>query len=437
MRIRTQLPLFCKTQSEEIDRIKELKNVTNVLRSLPTYKEILERVEADLLRESKINLGRSGMTAEQVLICIVVKQLQKASYRMLSTLTVDSITVRKLMVLGDFDKGFKASTIQKNIKKITEETLDFIFDAIISQKNKIDDGTQVRTDGTTVETNIHHPSDWTQMHDSIRVLSRIMTRVYEKLNIEIQFQNHYKASKSKLFRINNSRKQNEKHALCVEHLRLLKKTLKDAKKNELLISQTTYGAEFSSHIKLAEQVYNIAYRRIIKGEQVPAKEKLVSIFEDHTDIIAKGKREVEFGHKITITTGKTGLIFDLQIHDGNPADSTLVQGVYNNLTQKCKIAPKVMAFDGCYNSNNNVEFLKEKGVQYSFSKGPNSQSSNDKKVNKKLYNFRAGIEACISLLKRKFGLTRIFEKTKIGFHKAVKKAVIVYNLCVLAKFKKA
>jgi len=57
MRIRTQLPLFCKTQSEEIDRIKELKNVTNVLRSLPTYKEILERVEADLLRESKINLG--------------------------------------------------------------------------------------------------------------------------------------------------------------------------------------------------------------------------------------------------------------------------------------------------------------------------------------------------------------------------------------------
>jgi len=264
-----------------------------------------------------------------------------------------------------------------------------------------------------------------------------MTRVYEKLNIEIQFQNHYKASKSKLFNINNSRKQEEKHLLCVEHLRLLKKTLKDAKKNELLINQTNYGAEFSRYIKLAEQVYNIAYRRIIKGEQVPAKEKIVSIFEDHTDIIAKGMRDVEFGHKITITTGKTGLIFDLQIHDGNPADSTLVQGVYNNLTQKCKIAPKVMAFDGCYNSNNNVEFLKEKGIQYSFSKGRNSQSSNDKKVNKKLYNFRAGIEACISLLKRKFGLTRILEKTKIGFHKAVKKAVIVYNLCVLAKFKKA
>ena len=39
-------------------------------------------------------------------------------------------------------------------------------------------------------------------------------------------------------------------------------------------------------------------RRVFKGKQVPASEKVVSCFEDHTDIIVKKRRETEYGHKI-------------------------------------------------------------------------------------------------------------------------------------------
>ncbi len=57
------------------------------------------------------------------------------------------------------------------------------------------------------------------------------------------------------------------------------------------------------------------------AKPVPAGEKLVSLFEPHADIIVKGSRDVDYGHKLNLTTGRSGLILDLVIEAGNPADS--------------------------------------------------------------------------------------------------------------------
>jgi transposase, IS5 family len=63
-------------------------------------------------------------------------------------------------------------------------------------------------------------------------------------------------------------------------------------------------------------------RRVLRGEQVPVEEKIVSLFEPHTDIIVKDRRETYYGHKITLTGGASGLILDVVVERGNPADST-------------------------------------------------------------------------------------------------------------------
>jgi hypothetical protein len=62
-------------------------------------------------------------------------------------------------------------------------------------------------------------------------------------------------------------------------------------------------------------------RRVLHGEAVAANEKIVSLFEPHADIIVKGARDVQYGHKLNLTTGPSGLILDLGIEAGNPADS--------------------------------------------------------------------------------------------------------------------
>jgi transposase, IS5 family len=54
---------------------------------------------------------------------------------------------------------------------------------------------------------------------------------------------------------------------------------------------------------LARQVYDQTYRRIVRGETVPANQKVFSIFEEHTDIIIKDSRDNHYGHKICLTGG--------------------------------------------------------------------------------------------------------------------------------------
>jgi len=44
----------------------------------------------------------------------------------------------------------------------------------------------------------------------------------------------------------------------------------------------------------------------------PASEKLVSLFEPHADIIVKGSRDVQYGHKLNLVTGRSGLILDVE-----------------------------------------------------------------------------------------------------------------------------
>ena len=47
----------------------------------------------------------------------------------------------------------------------------------------------------------------------------------------------------------------------------------------------------------------------------------MSLFEPHTDIIRKGGRQTHYGHKINLTTGRSALVLDVVVEDGNPADS--------------------------------------------------------------------------------------------------------------------
>ncbi len=74
-------------------------------------------------------------------------------------------------------------------------------------------------------------------------------------------------------------------------------------------------------IPLIDAVVSQTDRRVFKGEKVPAQEKTVSLYESHTGIIVKDRRDVQYGHKLNIAQGKSRLILDMVIEKGNPADS--------------------------------------------------------------------------------------------------------------------
>ncbi len=66
-------------------------------------------------------------------------------------------------------------------------------------------------------------------------------------------------------------------------------------------------------------------RRVFRWESVPAPQKVISLFEEHTDIIKKGGRETVFGHKLFLTGGASSLILDCEVVGGNPANSSQFQ----------------------------------------------------------------------------------------------------------------
>jgi IS5 family transposase len=82
-----------------------------------------------------------------------------------------------------------------------------------------------------------------------------------------------------------------------------------------------WRAALAHYRPLIGQILAQTERRVFGAESVPAGDKIVSLFEPHADIIRKGGRDVEYGHKLNLTSGKSGLILDVVIEAGNPADS--------------------------------------------------------------------------------------------------------------------
>ena len=173
-------------------------------------------------------------------------------------------------------------------------------------------------------------------------------------------------------------------------------------------------------------------RRVIQGEKVPADEKLYSLFETHTDIIIKDRRDIHYGHKINLATDVNGLITVLRIEEGNPADIAQYRPIVEAHKKLYRCVPQITVADGGYASLSNIEAGKEEGIQkvvFHKKKGISLSAMGIKqKTLEKLRNFRAGIEGNISELKRAFGAGKATWKGECGFKAYVWSSVISYNL---------
>ena len=187
---------------------------------------------------------------------------------------------------------------------------------------------------------------------------------------------------------------------------------------------------------LTEKVIAQTQRRVIDGERVPASEKLVSIFEEHTDIIVKDRRDTFFGHKICLTGGRSNLILDCQIVEGNPADATLTQTMLDRQEIIYGRCPLKVALDGGFASKANLKGRQRQRNQICFSKKRGLEPEKmcrSQYVYKRLGRFRAGIEAGISWLKRSLGLDRCTWKGWQSFRSYVWVSIVSANLLTIAR----
>ena len=182
------------------------------------------------------------------------------------------------------------------------------------------------------------------------------------------------------------------------------------------------------------QVYNMTFYKEIEGMKVPNALKVFSIFEPHTDIIMKGQREVQFGHKVSLASGKSNLILDCQVLQGNPTDKSLYQPTIDRIVENYGIIPRDSTADGGFASLANLEYAKITGiVNIVFNKvvGKMQNVVTSLNMETRLKKWRSSSEAVISNLKRGFNIRICNWKGWVHFQAKVLWSVMAYNIRVI------
>jgi IS5 family transposase len=441
-----QRSIFEQYAEHEIGR--ELEAMSDWLDLQP---ELLDWVGIDLRTHPVMATGRKGLTLDSVLRCAILKQYRQLSYDDLAFCLLDSLSCQSFarLTLGRLPKK---SSLQSVISSISDTTWERINQRLLqcACQTKVEKGDMLRIDSTVTDAPIHAPSDSTLLWDSVRVLVRLLEGAAELAGgvAVINYHNHQRVAKKRMRAIQYTRGQDKKARLYRDLVEVTRKSLGYLQETAVALHAVQvylpldYGAwqQQAAHFKsLIYQVIEQTERRVFHGEKVPAGEKIVSIFEAHTDIIVKGAREVQYGHKLNLSTGRSGLILDVVIEDGNPADADRLLPMLDRHIAQYGKAPRQMAADGGYASLANLNEAKARKVKdMAFHKKRGLTIENMVKspwVYRKLRNFRAGIEAGISCLKRAYGLGRCTWKGLAHFRAYVWSSVVAHNLALFARLK--
>jgi len=185
-----------------------------------------------------------------------------------------------------------------------------------------------------------------------------------------------------------------------------------------------------------KKIVDVARRRF-RGEKVENEEKIFSLFEPHTELIKKGKKNkpIEFGHLVVVSQTPEKFITDCIVSEVSPPESTMVPTVIKNHEEIFGAKPLGLAADkGFHPGAEEMEDLRDEYEGEVEFLGIPSRPNDFGGEEMRLYQrFRAGIEGTISFLKRCFGLARVRFKGFKGFCREVALSVFCHNLTVMAR----
>ena len=301
----------------------------------------------------------------------------------------------------------------------------------------------IRTDTTVVESNIHYPTDSSLLWDTWRVASRLLhgqersiRRVAPPLprpQDQAAAPVHHPLHAQQVEVPPAEGESDLPHADRADGLDrgdcrgILPRAA--AQGNAALAA---VALELKAYLPSMQTVVATARRAQVAGETVPASERVFSLFEQHTELIKRGKRQkpVEFGHKVLLCESAEKFITDYEVYEKQQADCELTEAVIERHENLFGARPEVLAADkGFCPAEAKFEELAEQVETLAI---PRRMQDFVDKVLAHWQAFRAGIEGTISGLKRAFRLVRCFFRGFRSFAAAVGLGVFCHNLIVLA-----
>jgi len=407
---------------------------------LELHSELILILKDDIIgREIPSNFGRKDIpTVEQIVRAAIYKEMKGLEYRELEYAQSDSRICADFIKL-DLRKPYSFQMFQKYISRVRKSSLQKLLYEInrIAISEGYEDLQKISQDSTVVKSNIHYPTNNSLVWDCMKESHRLMEQLKEEIN-GLTYRDYLRTAKKTYYKINNTKSEDKRTELFKKQLITFTKTINQVSNviKKKFGSWTAMMIQMSLEklLPLMNQVYEMTYKKEIQKQVVPNDEKIFSIYEMHTDIIVKGSREVLFGHKINLASGKSNLILDCEVLRGNPSDKDLYQPTINRIIENYGIAPRDLATDGGYASKKNMEYSVGKGiVNIVFSKvvGSLRNTVNSLNIETRLKKWRSTIEAIISNLKRGFNIRICNWKGWEHFQAKVLWSVLGYNFRVM------
>lgn len=428
-----QMSIYEAFSKHEIGQ--ELKAVSDWLDG---HLDVLDWILADVQRAQVKPTGRNGMTIESILRCGILKQHRQWTYEELAFHVLDSATAAAFVRLPN---GLSPtdSALQGVIGLIRGVTWERINQSLVKDalSRRLETFKQARIDSTVTATLIHKPWDSQLLGDAERVLDRLMVEI-RKQDPSVKYTCHQRVVKKYIMAIRNCKGEEKRRGYYRKLVRSVQQTLAAVQAQIVVQQQSENWLNRAEHYAgLAACIINQTVRRVIKGEKVSVNEKVVSVFEPHTNIIVKDRRDTQYGHKLNLTTGMRGMVLDVVIETGNPSDSSRLLPMIKRIGECYGKLPRQVAADAGYASSDNISAAKALGIKavgLPKKRGMKiEEMTGSDWIYKKLKRFRAGIEGNISMLKRVFGLDRCTWRGLEHFKAYVMSAVLAYNFKVFAR----
>jgi transposase, IS5 family len=418
---------------------------------------ILDAFHNDLKKYGCIGGRESKYSSEQILRLALVKGIEASVLRDTIIRVSESDFLRNFtrIGMGEVPNFNFLGDALKCIKPETWAAINALLLAYAKKEKKIS-GDSLRLDSTVSESNIHYPTDVHLLWDSFRVVARLMRQIREAdgcLNCGNRF--HDKKIK-KLYtfvsthggRKNKSvqRKVDKAMRTMIDRVEWIIEVgmnfVTNAKRTARGADLLTMGliSDLESMLPKAEHVARQTRRAWINDETVPAVERIFSIFEDHTELLKRGKtrQPIEFGHLVTLGQTQEKFISFYAVEKQSRHDTQYRDEVLKDHKEKFGKLPKRFTADKNYHiSPEDTTKHEAKIPVYAVGKKGRRTEQEEAREHDLLFKaaqaFRAGIEGSISVLKRAFGLKRCLNKGFKSFSAAVGCLVFCHNLVLLSR----
>jgi IS5 family transposase len=414
-----------------------------------------ERFLAPFRQKFSNKLGRPSIPVETYLKMMYLKRRYQLGYETLVKEVRDSFAWRRFCHLSLEDTVPDDTTLIKLTKKYGENTLRELNDAIVLKlkEEKVIRGKKLRLDTTVTESDIHYPTDTGLLTDGIKVIGRTVAKL-KKLGSKVRhkFVNHTRKAKkvclslAKVLRRRVNRHDPEVVKANEKLVELAEEVLGETQEIQNQLVRTEGKASQIEHLKkqlggwleVTRTVVNQT-RQVLAGNlHLPGR--VVSIFDPGARPIRKGKLHIdtEFGRKVLIGETDHGIISVYHVVADNPPDVNLLKSGVREHRRLFRKRLRAVATDRGFYSNKNIGWLKAGKVKRIAipvrGKAAKERLLEQKQAwFKRLQRFRAGSEAKISLLKRKFGLRRSLMRGDSGAEIWVGQSIFAYNLWQAAR----